>query len=291
MRLAAVVLAVLGLTLVSSDALAITTYSSSPFSKMIATGTVPDRNDAPLYFSILSGTFAPGTMQEVAGSDGIYYQFSGTGKINKGGTIAILRAGDGIFMPAGTKFTLSAENVGQPSTYLQFLLSPDGPRSNPPNEVNGTAIEVYRSPSSIPGLMLERNFLSLSRTLVPPQSPCDPLHRRSGAALHYILSGAGAEFTENRAMTKGPGSVSYEPGGLFYQWSNPGSKPLVYLLFNVNPKEEPPVVEFTEYTKDPFSGSSHVNWAIGCVALSAILTALVAGGVTGHQQSGKRWKK
>jgi hypothetical protein len=90
-------------------------------------------------------------------------------------------------------------------------------------------------------------------------------------------------------MAKGPGSVSYEPSGLFYQWSNPGLKPLVYLLFNVNPNKEPPVVEFTEYAKDPFSGNSHVNWAIGCVALSAILTALVAGGITGHQQHGRKW--
>jgi len=44
-------------------------------------------------------------------------------------------------------------------------------------------------------------------------------------------------------MARGPGSVSFEPAGFTYQWSNPGLKPLVYLLFNVNPKDIEPVID------------------------------------------------
>ena len=182
-------------------------------------------------------------------------------------------------MSAGTKFRLNARDAGRSPTYLQFLLL-SGPQSEPSDDVSRAAIEVYRSPSPISGLMRERNLLTLSRVRVPPQSPCDPMHRRSGAALHYVLSGAGAEFTQDRATTKGPGSVSYEPNGLLYQWSNPGVTPLVYLLFNVNPKEESPVVGSSESIKDQFSANSHVTWAIYCVVLSMIFTVLVAAGIT-----------
>jgi hypothetical protein len=201
-------------------------------------------------------------------------------------------------MSAGTKFTLNAREAGPSPTYLQFLLL-SGPKLGRPDKANGAAIEVYRSPSPISGLMRERNLLSLSRVRVPPQSPCDPMHRRSGAALHYVLSGVGAEFTQDRATTKGPGSVSYEPNGLLYQWSNPGDTPLIYLLFNINPKEEPPVVESAEYLKDPFLGNSHVTWAIYCVFLSMIMTVLVAAkigadddhGIKTSARSRKKWWK
>jgi hypothetical protein len=44
-------------------------------------------------------------------------------------------------------------------------------------------------------------------------------------------------------MARGPGSVSFEPAGFTYQWSNPGLKPLVYLLFNVNRKDLDPVIK------------------------------------------------
>jgi hypothetical protein len=123
--------------------------------------------------------------------------------------------------------------------------------------------------------MPESNLVTLSRVPVPPESPCDPLHQRSGAALHYILAGIGAEFTATRATARASGSVSYEPHGLVYQWSNPGAKPLVYLVFNVNPTGVPPVVGPGAYAADPFFTNSHVTWAIYCIALSLVLTVLV----------------
>jgi mannose-6-phosphate isomerase-like protein (cupin superfamily) len=230
MRLTAIVLVVYGTALASSEAVAVT-YSSSPLAKIIATKTLPELRNS--HFRIISNTFSSGEIDEISPSDGIYYQYSGKVEMNIGLAHAILDAGDGLFMPAGTKFTLRAVNVKSPSIYLQFLLSPK-PESEP-DQPTGTSVEVYRSPSPIPGLIREPNFLSLARVSVPPASPFDPLHQRSGAAVHYVVSGVGAELMEGQATAKGPGSFSYEPRGLVYQWGNPGSKALTYLVFNINP--------------------------------------------------------
>jgi hypothetical protein len=43
-------------------------------------------------------------------------------------------------------------------------------------------------------------------------------------------------------IAKGPGSISYEPDDLVYQWGNPGYPPLTYLVFNLNPQAEEAVV-------------------------------------------------
>jgi hypothetical protein len=137
-------------------------------------------------------------------------------------------------------------------------------------------VELYRSPSPVPGLTHDQNLLSLTRVPVPPQALPDPLHRRTGAALHYILSGVGAEFADGRVSARGPGSVSFEPAGFAYQWSNPGLAPLIYLLFNVNPKDIDPVVALDQRPEDPFSRDPHLTWAIYCVALSMFLTLVVS---------------
>jgi len=290
MRVAAVVLAIFETMIVSSAAAAITTYSSSALRQTIARATIADQNDEPLYFAIRSGTVAPGKTQEVNYGDGIYYQSSGVVKINIAGRVTTLAVGDGIFIPAGTSFTLEANRADPSQTYLQFLLTP---ATDPETaQSSGPSAEIYRSPSPIPGLMLENNLLTLSRVPVPPESPCDPLHQRSGAALHYILAGVGAEFMENRAKARGPGSVSFEPQGLVYQWSNPGSKPLVYLVFDISPIGSPPVVA-ADYATDPFSANAHITWAIYCVALSMALTVLVSATMTvGHgQKPGDRPRK
>ena len=39
-----------------------------------------------------------------------------------------------------------------------------------------------------------------------------------------------------------PGSLIYEPFGLVHQWGNPGSEPLTFLAFNINPEGVPAVV-------------------------------------------------
>jgi hypothetical protein len=275
MRLRAIVLALLGLTTVSFQSRAVTTYSSSFLEKTIATATIPDRNDMVLYFSVVVGTFKGAEIHGVAFGDGIYYQLTGTSTIFLSDKSKTLNSGDGIFIPFGVHFTLKTADAGQRPTYLEFLLLPAAGHQ-PIDDSNHTQSEVFRSPAPVLGLMPERNLLTLSEVEVPPQSPCDALHWRSGAALHYILSGVGAEFTRNRAIAKGPGSISYEPNRFAYQWSNPNTTRLVYLLFNVNPKDEPPVVAADERPIDPFAGDVHLTRAMYCIGFSMILTAIIA---------------
>jgi mannose-6-phosphate isomerase-like protein (cupin superfamily) len=290
MRVAPVVLATFGAMLATSQAVALT-YSSSHLSKIIAAETMPDRGNLQLYFSVRAGTLQAGKVELTTPSDGVYYQNSGTVELKIGISSTILYTGDGIFMPAGTKFTLTADPANLSATYLQFLLSP-APESEAADQPAGTSVEVYRSPSSIPGLIREASLLTLAKVPVPPQSPCDPLHQRSGAALHYIVSGVGAEFTEGRAAARGPGSISYEPRGLVYQWSNPGSEQLVYLVFNVNPKNLPPVVEVDGPPADVFSTDSRITWAIYCIVVSMILIVIVSATTrVDHRHVGERRDK
>jgi hypothetical protein len=143
-------------------------------------------------------------------------------------------------------------------------------------DANGTSVEIYHSPNPIPRLTPERNLLTLSRVPVAPQTPPDPLHQRSGAALHYVLSGVGAEFGDGEASARGPGSISCEPAGYTYQWSKPGQNPLIYLLFNISPSDTEPVVVLDQRSDDVFLRDPHLTWAIWCVGLSMLLTAIVA---------------
>ena len=204
----------------------------------------------------------------------------------------ILHKGEGIFLPGGTGFTLKADADERPLTYLQFLLSSTA-QPIIADQQTGISIEVYRSPSPIPGLIRETSLLSLAEVPVPPRSPYDSLHQRSGAGLHYILSGFGSEFIEGRPTERRPGSISYEPRGLVYKWSNPRSMPLIYLVFNINPQNLPPVVEVEENLADPFSVDPHITWAICCIGLSMILTLIVACATASgdHRQTGERRDK
>jgi mannose-6-phosphate isomerase-like protein (cupin superfamily) len=241
MRLGAIALAVLSVFLVPMTASAIETHSTSPFHQLIAKAIVPDRNNEQLYFSVVAGTFWTPEVQRYADSDGIYYQFGGTTELTLAGKMTRLQPGGGVFIQAGSEFTLRSSDAIRSPTYLQFLLSA-APRAEAQNDADGASRELYRSPTPVPGLTHERNLLSLTRVPVPPQALPDPLHQRTGAALHYILSGVGTEFGEGRTTPHGPGSVSFEPAGFSYQWSNPGLKPLIYLFFNVNPKNIAAVV-------------------------------------------------
>ncbi len=295
MRLRDAVFAVFGAMLASSQAVA-GTYSSSHFSNVVAAEVVPNQGDFQLYFTIRAGTFWGDQMDGMAPSDGVYYQYLGTVEISIGDASKILYAGDGIFMPAGTSFHLKAIGIIPQRTYLQFLLS-STPDSDLAEQASGTSVEIYRSPSPLRGLTRDHNLLSLAKVPVPPLSPYDPPHRRTGAALHYVVSGVGAELVDGKGSVRGPGSVSYEPREVFYQWSNPGSKPLIYLVFNINPNDQPPVIEVEDRPADPFSTDPHITWAMYCIGLSMILTLIVNGtsmgkgrGKPGDQDSDKRGK-
>jgi len=268
------VLAILSVLLAPTDASAIETYSSSQFHQLIAKAVVPDRNNEQLYFSVVAGTSWTPEVQRYATSDGIYYQFTGTVELGFDGRVTTLEPGDGVFMQAGAKFNLRSLDADHSPTYLQFLLA-STPGTEVADQTDGTSVELYRSPTPIPGLMHERNLLSLTRVPVPPQALPDPLHRRTGAALHYILAGVGAEFGDGRVTAHGPGSVTFEPAGFTYQWSNPGVKPLNYLVFNVNPKDIEPVIVQDQQPLDPLSHNSHIALVAFCISFLMAMTLVV----------------
>jgi len=68
-------------------------------------------------------------------------------------------------------------------------------------------------------------------------------------------------------------------------------------VFNINPNDQPPVIEVEDRPADPFSTDPHITWAMYCIGLSMILTLIVNGtsmgkgrGKPGDQDSDKRGK-
>jgi len=98
----------------------------------------------------------------------------------------------------------------------------------------------------------------------------------------------GAELADGRAVARGPGTVSYEPAGYTYQLSNPGLQPLIYLLFNVNPKGAEPVIVLNQQPADPFARDPRLTVAMYCVAISMILTLIVSSGTIADHHREKR---
>ena len=96
--------------------------------------------------------------------------------------------------------------------------------------------ELYRTPAPLPELKPGSYELNLTRVTFPPGMPSNPPHHLSGAALYYIVSGIGANMVGGKTADRGPGSLIYEPFGLAHQWGNPGSEPLTFLAFNINPE-------------------------------------------------------
>jgi mannose-6-phosphate isomerase-like protein (cupin superfamily) len=281
--------ALLAALLAPSTATAIETHSSSPFGQVIVKATVPDRKNEQLYLTMTAGTFWGDEAHKPASSDEIYYQYSGAVDITIGDKTTVLQPGQGIFVKSGSPFALKAKDSTRSSTYLLFQLSP-APESGVTTEQNGSSIELFRSPTPVPGLTRNRNLLTLTKVPVPPRSQPDPLHQRTGAALHYILSGVGTEFAEGQTTARGPGSVSYEPAGYAYQWSNPGLQPLIYLLFNVNPRDIDPVIASEIHAADPFQHDRHLTMAIYCVAISMIVTLVLSSGAMADYHREKRKK-
>jgi len=240
MRCGKIVIALLGTILATPVAAQITAYSSSADATEIASTVLPSVSTLPLYVRVIGGTVLSDAMSGVSTANGIYYQLSGTAEISIDGRMRTIHSSEGIFIPGGAKLVIKAAD-DQPAAYLHFLLSPVAYFDL--SEVSGgIGRELYRSTSPIPGLRDGNYVLNLRKVTVPNQAPSDLPHHRSGAAVHCVLSGVGAETAKGITAVRGPGSITYEPSELVYQWSNPGNGPLTYLVFNLNPEAEDAVV-------------------------------------------------
>jgi len=238
---ATALLGVAGLTVV---AVAQTPPAAPAIARTVVAGTkLPSLGDTPLYFRVVSVSIPPGQNISLPASNGILYQLSGSTEVSAGEAKTIT-GGGGVLIASGTIASLTAGN-GEQSALLYFLLAPKEALDQPVAAAPATVRELYQTTAPLPELKPGSYELNLTRVTFPPGMPSNPPHHRSGAALYYIVSGIGANTVDGKTADRGPGSLIYEPFGLVHQWGNPGSEPLTFLAFNINPEGVPAVVPET----------------------------------------------
>jgi quercetin dioxygenase-like cupin family protein len=236
--------ALLGVAGLAVVAAAQTPPAAPAIARTVVAGTkLPSLGDTPLYFRVVSVSIPPGQNISLPASNGILYQLSGSTEVSAGEAKTIT-GGGGVLIASGTIASLTAGN-GEQSALLYFLLAPKEALDQPVAGAPATVKELYRTVAPLPELKPGSYELNLTRVTFPPGMPSNPPHHRSGAALYYIVSGIGANTVDGKTADRGPGSLIYEPSGLVHQWGNPGSEPLTFLAFNINPEGVPAVVPET----------------------------------------------
>jgi quercetin dioxygenase-like cupin family protein len=202
---------------------------------VIAATKLSTVTDVPLYFKAVSVTLPSGEKSSVSGANSIVYQISGSTEVSLDGETKMLNAGEGLFIVDG-KMPLLKAGSGGPSSFLHFFLVPAADLDRPAESAPAAVSELYRTAAPIPDLKPGGYDLNLTRVTFPAQMPSNPPHHRSGAALYYVISGTGANTVDGTTAERAPGSLIYEPHALVHQWGNPGSEPLTFLAFNINPE-------------------------------------------------------
>src|SRR4030088_2378206 len=167
---------------------------------VIAATKLPTATDVPLHFKAVSITLQPDERSSVSAANGILYQMSGSTEVALDGGGKMLNAGEGLFIAGGKTAALTAGSGG-PSTFLHFFLAPAVDLGRPAETAPAAVRELYRSATPIPDLKPGGYDLNLTRVAFPAQMPSTPPHHRSGAALYYIISGAGATTVDGNTDT------------------------------------------------------------------------------------------
>jgi len=149
-----------------------------------------------------------------------------------------------LFIGAGKTAELKSGAEG-PSSFLHFFLAPAADLDKSAETAPAVVKEVYRTTAPIPDLRSGGYDLNLTRVTFPAGMPSNAPHHRSGAALYYVLSGAGANTIDGKVISRTPGSFIYEPFDLVHQWGNPGDEPLTFITFNINPEGVAAVLQGT----------------------------------------------
>src|SRR6202047_195745 len=235
----AIATALLGAAGLIVAAAAQTPPAAPAIARTVVAGTkLPSLGNTPLYFRAVSVLIPAGQKISLSAPNGILYQLSGSTEVSAGEAKTIT-GGGGVLIADRTTAALTAGN-GEQSNLLYFLLAPKDALDQPVAAAPATVKELYRTAAPLPELKPGSYELNLTRVTFPPEMPSNPPHHRSGAALYYIVSGIGANTADGR-----PGPVISEPSGLVHQGGNPGSEPLTFLAFNINPEGVPAVVPET----------------------------------------------
>ena len=225
-----------GAMVLAASATAQTTPAPSAITRTVIAATkLPTVTDVPLYFKAVSVTLPSGEKSSVSAANSIVYQISGSTEVSLDGETKMLNAGEGLFIAGGKTSVLKAGSGGL-SSFLHFILAPAADLDRPAESAPATVRELYRTTAPIPDLKPGGYDVNLTRVTFPAQMPSNPLHHRSGGALYYVISGTGANTVDGTTAQRAPGSLIYEPYGLVHQWGNPGSEPLTFLAFNINPE-------------------------------------------------------
>jgi quercetin dioxygenase-like cupin family protein len=237
--------ALLGLASLTVAATAQTPPAAPAVTRTVVAGTkLLSLGDTPLYFRAESVSIPPGQKVSLSGRpNGILYQLAGSTQVSAGDARTIT-GGGGMPIASGTAASLTAEN-GEQSVLLYFVVASEEALDQPAATAPAMVKELYRTSAPLPELKPGSYELNLTQVTFPPGMPSNPPHHRSGAALYYIVSGTGANTVDGKTADRGPGSLIYEPFGLVHQWGNPGSEPLTFVAFNINPEGVPAVVPET----------------------------------------------
>src|SRR5437016_1584836 len=103
--------------LAALSAAAQTPPPASPITRTVIAATkLASVVETPLHFKALRVTIAPGEKSSVSAANGFVYQLSGSTEVSLAGGAKTLRAGEGLFLPAGKTAALTAGS-GEPSTF------------------------------------------------------------------------------------------------------------------------------------------------------------------------------
>ncbi len=208
---------------------------------LLAAGHLASVVDTPLHFRLFAVRLPVMEHVSDSGPNSMLYVLSGTLTVALDGSAQTVSGGAGVFIPAGHTAVVGATGT-EPAHFLQFVLTPAAEAQAPPLGGPASAQELYRTPKPLPGLRAGPYEFSLTRVTLPAQMPTNPSHYRSGAALYYVIAGAGAFTADGNTESRAAGMPHFEPYGWVHQWANPGDTPLVLLQANISQEGVPAVL-------------------------------------------------
>ncbi len=213
----------------------------TPVREVLASRGLSSVVDAPLYFKLLRVSLPSGQATTLTGPNGFLYVLSGALTVAGEGEPTTLRNGDALFVASG-KSVMVRTAGSESTTFLHYLLLRAADLGLTTVGAPAAVTELYRSREPIPGLKPGPYELTLTRVTFPPKLPLNPPHRRSGAALYYVVAGSGTIKAGGKMEPRPAGVVQYEPYDFVHQWGNPGEVPLVLLQANLSPEGSPVVI-------------------------------------------------
>lgn len=209
--------------------------------EVLAGTPLPTVVDAPRYFKLVRVHLPAKQATTYTGPVGFVLVLDGSLDVTSGTDQRSAGKGDGVLV-AADKNTIFKSATGKPADFVHFALLTAGELNAPMESAPAAVEELYRTASPIPGLKPGPYEFTLVRVTLPPHSPLNPPHHRTGAALYYVFSGTGMFTTGGNPSERRAGAAHYEPYDLVHQWGNPGDSPLVLIQANISQEGVPAVL-------------------------------------------------